>query len=442
MSESLLVALRGPLRGSLYGGGAMFLLEDSNASSVVFNAIRTASHGSGSVCKCQTSPSALHMPPHGVTSTSASDLPLCLTTSHTRPREPTWMAHKGDECFLPFCIARQHWDDAAVIAKRGATCLSRTVDTPVIYLIGDSKAVQLRLGMTQAAAGRYVVRSYTCAGFGVKPQSLNRPCAHYASTVRTILQRSLRKGDIVAVAHDSTDWFIKPSVREDVLHTMEYLGQLASTKGASVLLIGDTPTLAGKGWKCIPTWFNPDAEKACSRSKEEVDKGVRPYHQALETLSQRHGNMFFFDYHDLLCSSSTCGPFIPNTKVLGMWDDDHLTAEGSRYLWPFLCSVLTDIAKDRGAIALLDQDHTLHHGPAQHRGAAQVMSKHLLQDQGPIDIRGTPSQGLTTVVAFNTTDLTQGLAVGQDRVAAVPLHLRGRRGHRGASGAPWHYRLG
>mmetsp|Transcript_28709 Transcript_28709/g.60943 ORF Transcript_28709/g.60943 Transcript_28709/m.60943 type:complete len:825 (-) Transcript_28709:71-2545(-) len=427
VSESLLALLRGPLCGTLYGGGVVFVVKDSNDSAVVFNTVNTTLHAGDSVCRCKTDPAVLHTPPQAQTATSNLELPSCLSKDNIEPR----YASEGQQCFEGGAGNTKH-DPPATIAKRASACLARPVDTPVIYLIGDSKAAMLLRGMTQAAAGRYVVKTYTCAQFGYMPHSLNPPkwCDRYSITVRTILQERLRRGDIVAVANHRNR-FRNPALRPAVLNTLEDLGAVAAKKGASVLLLGDSATIAGTGWKCVPTFFNPDADKACAISRSKADAILHQYHQALEILSWRHENMHFFDYHHLFCSSRTCGAFIPNTRVLGLWDNNHLTTAGSSYLWTYLCSALTDIARGRLSAGFL-QNHTLHLGSAKHRDPVESSRMHPVQHPGPVNPRG-----LAYLVHAAPQD-----GAGQDQGAAVSLHLRGHRGHRGAAGVPWHHQLG
>jgi len=60
-----------------------------------------------------------------------------------------------------------------------------------------------------------------------------------------------------------------------------------------------------------------------------------------ELLDRVVSNAYFFDPRDLFCDDSTCGAMIPGTRTLAIGDGEHLTIEGSIYVWPFLCLFLS-----------------------------------------------------------------------------------------------------
>ena len=50
--------------------------------------------------------------------------------------------------------------------------------------------------------------------------------------------------------------------------------------------------------------------------------------------------MSYVPIRDLLCTADACGAVVPGTSTFAYFDNGHLTAAGSMYLWPYLCPYL------------------------------------------------------------------------------------------------------
>jgi hypothetical protein len=174
----------------------------------------------------------------------------------------------------------------------------------------------------------------------------------YCKRVGDHVAMLLKPGDIVAIAFASwkmTPVRIDPPGFQGSLHSMakyvEFIHQwsnLAQQHGASVLVLGDETVMPQQGLMCIPSPYNPNAGEKCVRPRKWGSFFAGKFRAALRHLLDNVvNNTYFFDPRHLFCDDTKCSAMIPGTLTLAIGDQEHLTIEGSTYLWPFLCSFLS-----------------------------------------------------------------------------------------------------
>jgi len=126
------------------------------------------------------------------------------------------------------------------------------------------------------------------------------------------------------------------------LNMIHYWSDYTKRHGASVLVLGDQTVMKNTGLLCVPSLLNSNAGAKCARTWKSGTSLSRKFRAKLRELVDKVvNNAYFFDPRDLFCDDSMCGAMIPGTSTLAIGDQEHLTIEGSVYLWPFLCSFLS-----------------------------------------------------------------------------------------------------
>jgi len=171
----------------------------------------------------------------------------------------------------------------------------------------------------------------------------------YCKAVQSGIQKNLRSGDVLALAFAT--WRFSPykldnfrfgslnNVEEYTL-VLKSWHRLVSTRNATMILLGDQTPLKKPGLKCVPTSYDPNAGRKCSRTVEWSDFYGRHLRNQMNVVQQTWPSAHFFDPRALFCTKQACGAMVPGTHTLATGDLDHLTIEGSYYLWPFLCLFL------------------------------------------------------------------------------------------------------
>jgi len=248
-----------------------------------------------------------------------------------------------------------------------------TAKNATLFLLGDSHSGMLLHGLKMALRGissesttQFEIRHKgTVQPCGYLPSSLwglpspslsadrtVRLCAMYVAAADLMLTSDLRRGDVVAVAHE-----YEPAKNEMVASTttgeyrpvnesayvsaygnfMRNLAVRLRGAGAKLVLFGGF----GKLHSADPTTASCfGLEAPCHRSTSAMQNLYAQWHASLRTLAHQHDNVFFQDFLPLMCGRSTCSAYIPNTNVIAYWDSHHLNYEGSYYLWPFFCATL------------------------------------------------------------------------------------------------------
>ena len=120
-----------------------------------------------------------------------------------------------------------------------------------------------------------------------------------------------------------------------------FLHPLTSSRGANLLLIGDTPKIAEVPWLCPPEWKCQTAYASIAAS------GAVQREVEAKRFAYRHTDVFFLSTWDLFCDTAgggarSCGSLVPGTAFRSRWDNTHLNRAGSMYLWPYLCAAFED----------------------------------------------------------------------------------------------------
>jgi len=350
--------LRDPLYGKLYH----WQLDHDICSAGQGDVARPTNTKLSSASLCDFACQTLHVP-EGASQNSS--LPPCFENLapplHGYLSEAPWT----EPCFME----RFHTLGPPTDVFR--TCLSpnRGVndDLPAFFLLGDSHATHLVVGLRRALQGRFSV-NFLAAGWGCGylPRSFydhtfrnkwnevgQQFCERYNREATAIVASAVREGDIVAVAnaaeHFMCSWVSDPGTyncprtRDELfLGYREYLLSLqhvVSARGADFLLFGDGPHFAVPGTACIPTLLAPAAHLKCEIAKDDLDRWVGPLQQELSSFARAQGT-WFFSYYELFCNNATCGALVPGTKTVAIFDQGHLATAGSLYLWPFFSAFM------------------------------------------------------------------------------------------------------
>jgi len=243
------------------------------------------------------------------------------------------------------------WDYVSMVFKSPAveTCLTPNRGPngakPAVFLFGDSHA-QMFVPALEHAVGKdfafvYATKPMRDCFLGASP---------FCKRVGDTIVRLIKPGDIVAIGFASwkmTPAVVKPSGFQGAFSSgqkyvdlIRYWSGETKKHGASVLVLGDPTVMKDKGLFCIPSPFNPKAGERCTRTRKWGRFYGKKFRDTLRGLLNQVDNTFWFDTRYLFCDDSMCDAMIPGTRTLAIGDQEHLTIEGSTYLWPFLCSFM------------------------------------------------------------------------------------------------------
>jgi len=289
--------------------------------------------GIGKDCKCRRQPQALHQPPGAM---RKGQYPQC--TPSIKPAA----YHEGAHGSWHQKTCHAGWSGNVASWALARRCLvKRRTRRPVIYLIGDSHAAMLLTGLQEGAHARFDVFAYTgSAHRGSVSECCGRCKGLFMGPVRTILAQHLRKGDVLVIANFLSLGF-RPCQSKH-MKNLWMMRRITLRKQAQMLLVGEPQALPHVGYKCSPTWYNPNAHKKC---EVPMDRKTAQYNNAMLSMARRTRDVFFLDSLGLMCTGYTCGAVIPGLKVLGMFDKHHLSLAGSRYLAPFFCTILSNMTR-------------------------------------------------------------------------------------------------
>lgn len=307
------------------------------------------------MCSCQmAAPGTLHTPPSVATGTTSSAPPCFVPTAPAS--EPLLTMGSPEEalgsqpCFLS-PIASQFRSDSAMNA-RVRSCLTpqRSGGFPQrsLFLLGDSHAGAIAPGLMAAVDGAVsMVWTATGYGCGLLPESIinsrfygdpeDRPrlCKAFNNAIFDVLREQLQPCDIVVIHQERRKFDVNPSL---VASHMRAIQNVVHAKGAKLVFIGDGLRLPARGSYCI----TPALRSRCTIT---FDPTSYSFHDetAYATLAQSDGT-YFFPIVSLFCdvAQHSCGAQIPGTDTLAYYDDQHLSSAGALYLWPYLCSFLSD----------------------------------------------------------------------------------------------------
>jgi hypothetical protein len=221
----------------------------------------------------------------------------------------------------------------------------------VAFLVGDSHAsnhivsIHAALGDVGAFEVRYATVGHGC-GFthegGVRLNVDDR-CAELHALISASLATYVQPGDML-VTSTHTTW--GAALVDNGVHHEPFLEATASflaSRNASLVLLGDTPTVSPTGAQCVEQLSGAFAYKAaCDEVGERTPLANYGALQSFDEMYARvargaANNTYAVSLLELFCDHATgCGPSIPGTCTIGIADASHLTFEGSMYLAPFI----------------------------------------------------------------------------------------------------------
>jgi len=234
-----------------------------------------------------------------------------------------------------------------------------------LFLVGDSHAADLVGGVARVAeSADFALGFVAYAGCGY--YSPHWVAYQHQMIVQGIRQQGectwvpyltrafeelLRPGDIVLVSH------IRPRATDQ--HATEFYEEtvlpLMRAKQATLVVLGDRPEMPISSLEaCYNTrWSSTKVEK-CQKPRNFVythsgyssGKARGTFKADDDTFApwaaRNAPHVRFLATWTLWCTDTTCGPEVPGTSSFGYHDLGHLNAVGDIYLWPFLCSALSD----------------------------------------------------------------------------------------------------
>lgn len=228
-----------------------------------------------------------------------------------------------------------------------------------MFLVGDSHATEYVMALRKVIEGSMTLVFMIRSGSNCF-RSPSGQDSVYCERVKRSIWQSLRPGDIVAMSYGT--WRFTPipeaagrsgslSYVEKYISTLQGWHELANSRNASLLVLGDQTPLRMPGVACAPDKISPGLRSSatlarsnlCGRSahwSELYGKHLRNELRKLEEIWPRRAH--FFDPRGLFCGKDTCGAVVPGTRTLASGDEEHLTIEAAFYMWPFLCSFLQD----------------------------------------------------------------------------------------------------
>ena len=319
-------------------------------------------------CRCNPTTPTGHIPPPGATQEVDPQLPPCFLP--TDPNDEPYLAVRQIEealhnfpCFMN-SFPGSDWtidDTERDVQARVLYCLTperagSSYPQRALFLIGDSHAAAIHPAFQVAFSG---AASIVWAAMGGGCGFVNIPemqqtfdamdecerhcplCQAYNEAVFEALQNQLQPCDVVVV-HNHREKFYGFGL----INALTALQNVVKAKGASLVILGDTPTLPARGTYCIDSPTSPDASERCAYVWDAPDSPMLGDKQSDESsavaynLLAQDESTYFFDMRSLLCTDDGhCGATVPGTSTLAFFDDHHITTAAAMYLWPFLCSM-------------------------------------------------------------------------------------------------------
>lgn len=171
-------------------------------------------------------------------------------------------------------------------------------------------------------------------------------CRAYNNAANAVFASQLQACDVVVVHHYRT----KERGARDDMDLLPYYRRLAAivkSKGANMVILGDTPELPTRGSYCIATAMSPHAGDRCrfSWGSSMPQSAIHEELVYADFLEAEPDVTFFFPLRQLFCDDSAeeiCDANVPGTDTLAFYDNMHLTTAGALYLWPYLCSFFSE----------------------------------------------------------------------------------------------------
>mmetsp|Transcript_25397 Transcript_25397/g.46069 ORF Transcript_25397/g.46069 Transcript_25397/m.46069 type:complete len:250 (-) Transcript_25397:116-865(-) len=201
-----------------------------------------------------------------------------------------------------------------------------------LFLIGDSHAQQLLMGMARATTRQVKWHAWFEGGPTFDPE-------HHAEVVAQQLLQALKPGDVVFVAVNMNSptgdpkapIFIGP--RDWWPGFMEKMHSVTISKGAKLVLVGDVQHI-------------PMEPKICLLKNNDCasDRDVylnTPRRIDMNKFVASHRDVLVFDLMQHLCTRDSCNMYVPGSKTTMAFEcTHHISSWAAIYLAPFLCDFL------------------------------------------------------------------------------------------------------
>ena len=290
--EVWLLLLQGPLNGKLYYN------KDQKASYPTITPNNTK-------CECSRNNNTLWQPPNSQNGTSP------FGSCFSENSEPYESAGDTEAC---------HFEFRNPTASELAVCLPARKNT--LYLIGDSHAAHFAIGFRAA----FTVRNTSYASI-----SAAEPAVVREHIYDPVLKDQLAAGDVVVLAFQ----YSKYSFSASYLALEELVASIVA-KGVQVVLFSVGLRFPRSGLGCTITGNDRACDMTLTLGSDQLS-----WKQALTSLASTSDAVYIWEYRHLFCSDSgICDPWVPGTNTLSFYDTNHLTYEGSLYVWPYMCSFL------------------------------------------------------------------------------------------------------
>jgi hypothetical protein len=229
-----------------------------------------------------------------------------------------------------------------------------------VFLIGDSHSAAIAPGLLVALEGAASV-VWVSIGFGcgyvsqayidevIEPNDdgmYASPCNVFNRAVDAALEQHLQPCDVVIIHHRAWEQFgaatrgkMGTQVEQQKQRLLG-LQQRVDAKGAKLVLLGDVPVIGEKAHICAASTV---LERRCEIEWAAVQE-QHAREKAVYTQLAQHPSTTYIPLDHLMCGDNgrACDAFIPGTGTFAYSDDNHLTPEGSIYLWPFLCAAFEE----------------------------------------------------------------------------------------------------
>jgi hypothetical protein len=236
-------------------------------------------------------------------------------------------------------IAWDDLDNGCLSVDRGDNGKQRA-----IFAFGDSHAARFSVPLTVIAARAGMPLGWV---FTDRPQ-LSR------SAIMAIVRKlnsTLLPGDIVI----HTKRVLEPSQpfqdlgpdAMPLVERMEALLPCVAAAGATIVVIGDNPTLPVDPSSCLPTALKPNALEACQTELEmpstpEAPSAAKQEAEFAQWALQYAPLLRFMSARELWCIGSVCQAAVPGRNdTMGYVDQGHLSVAGALYLWPHIAGALS-----------------------------------------------------------------------------------------------------
>ena len=259
-------------------------------------------------------------------------------------------------------------------------------------------------------------------------------CKRYATEAIAVMKATSRPGDLIVLQHTTAKYKQYESTHAtSAVVIKEHLafleGLLKTLPGVMLVLAGDIDGIISKaGTSCVG---NPSA---CARTLATVRGSADStrMHNAYTQWAQNHERMVFWDYLPLLCKSGKCGPMVPGTNSLMMFDANHFTVAGSKYLAPFWCEQFgkvglfgTNGTACGGVAATTPGDNTTAapfattQGASGDAGTAATTTSNTAAPRAATPTATTESATTTAAAGFNATTMVVATTMAAYAVAST-----------------------